>query len=144
MRAAHVRADHALRQHARERLHHNGKPISLVAAMRLPFAAQRQNAARFARQNRGIHRVSIAANMPLSIDRPAFGHWLAALVVHFDLAQCDHGGRCIKPEGYGSAGIQNASGLVPSIISRPNVGTIIGPVLVMENAASPSRAAISG
>ena len=45
--------------------------------------------------------------------------------------------------GYGSAGMQNASGLVPSIASRPNVGTIIGPVLVIENAASPSFSAIS-
>ena len=47
-------------------------------------------------------------------------------------------------KGYGSAGMQNAIGFVPSIISRPNVGTMIGPVLVMENAASPSRSAISG
>ena len=40
--------------------------------------------------------------------------------------------------------MQKASGLVPSIISRPNVGTMIGPVLVMENAHRPSLAAISG
>lgn len=40
--------------------------------------------------------------------------------------------------------MQNAIGFVPSIISRPNVGTMIGPVLVIENAASPSRSAISG
>ncbi len=39
--------------------------------------------------------------------------------------------------------MQKASGFVPSIISRPNVGTMIGPVLVIEKAASPSPAAIS-
>ena len=39
--------------------------------------------------------------------------------------------------------MQKAMGFVPSIISRPNVGTMIGPVLVMEKAARPSRSAIS-
>ena len=47
-------------------------------------------------------------------------------------------------KGTGSAGMQKASGLVPSIISLPKVGTMIGPVLVIEKAHSPSRAAISG
>ena len=98
VRALHLGREQALRQHAGERLDHDRQAVALVAAVQLPLAAERQDAAHFAREDRAVHLLRIGTGLSVFVDRPALGHGFFALGVDLHLAQRHHRRGGVKPE----------------------------------------------